>query len=390
MAIGGSDIYSGGGYAVNPFAWFLPKGGAAPAPGATTAAGTLQGAPATGYTAASGGIPQVPSPQTTQTQAISGNIAALPQLQGLASGVNAFNLGQLTGQYQAGIPQYNAMIGESSGNILSALKGEVPSDVVNLIQQSAAERGIATGVPGSPNTNAAYLRALGLTSLGQQQYGETALTAAMARAPKVGLYNVAGDMVSPEQQQQAAYMANVLASSPVPQAAYNQALWAAMMGMNRGYGGARTFMPTPSGTSNPAVDIAGKYNPFTPTTSGPKYGEPPAPKQGYNLPADEMTDEDWYLGNLGSPPYTGNQPSGIFDYGVNYGPYGQGFPTGGPVPYGANPVYGGMHYLGEMNDINMATYGTPFTPEDYANFNRWGAGASDEDWFQQIVGYPSE
>lgn len=250
MAIGGGDIY-GSGYGGQGGGWiypgtFLPQigGAAATAPigVATPAASTLAGATPTGYTAASGGVPQVPSPQTTQAQAITGNIANLPKLTGLASDVNAFNLGEVTKQYLAGIPQYNAMTAQSSGNILAALRGEVPSDVTNLLQQSAAERGIATGGAGSPNANAAYLRALGLTSLGQQQYGEQALTGAVARMPRTGLYNVAGGMVTPEEQQQAAYMANVLAAAPIPQAAYNQALAAAMMGQNRGYNATRSPM----------------------------------------------------------------------------------------------------------------------------------------------------
>jgi hypothetical protein len=54
------------------------------------------------------------------------------------------------------------------------LQGQVGSDVVAQLLQQAAERGIMTGQGGGPNTNAAYLAALGLTSTGQQQAGQAA------------------------------------------------------------------------------------------------------------------------------------------------------------------------------------------------------------------------
>lgn len=339
MAIGGS-IAPGVSYSPiwDIMSIYGPKSPATPAvAGGTTAAGTLTGATPTGYTAASGGVPQVPSPQTTQAQAITGNIANLPKLTGLASDVNAFNLGEVTKQYLAGIPQYNAMTTESSGNILAALRGEVPSDVTNLLQQSAAERGIATGGAGSPNANAAYLRALGLTSLGQQQYGEQALTGAVARMPRTALYNVAGGMVTPEEQQQAAYMANVLAAAPIPQAAYNQALAASIAGQNRGYNATRSpigLAGVPGGSygGSAAVDIANKYNPVAtvtdPTQPGYKfkYGEynPNYETTASPVAGAGMSDEDWYLANMGSPPYSGGND--LFDYEVNYGPYGLGSP----------------------------------------------------------------
>lgn len=60
--------------------------------------------------------------------------------------------------------------------IKSQLAGQVPEDVKRNLIQGAAERGVATGMPGAPITNAQYLRGLGLTSLGLQQQGLTNLS----------------------------------------------------------------------------------------------------------------------------------------------------------------------------------------------------------------------
>lgn len=61
-------------------------------------------------------------------------------------------------------PRIDALNTQSYKNISQGLNGQLPGDVQNQIAQSAAERGISTGI-GSANTNAAFLRAMGLTSL---------------------------------------------------------------------------------------------------------------------------------------------------------------------------------------------------------------------------------
>lgn len=79
-----------------------------------------------------------------------------------------------TGQYAAGsqLPGYATSIGNIGGNIASETAGNVPDDVKYQLAQAAAERGVATGNPGGANTNADYLRSLGLTSLGLTQTGQ--------------------------------------------------------------------------------------------------------------------------------------------------------------------------------------------------------------------------
>ena len=97
--------------------------------------------------------------------------------------------GQANLALSRGLPQYGRLASQSSQNILGLLRGQVPEDVTQQIQQRGAERGVAMGSPGSPNANAAWLRALGLTSLGLQQQGEQNLTGAVARTPIPELWN---------------------------------------------------------------------------------------------------------------------------------------------------------------------------------------------------------
>jgi hypothetical protein len=144
-------------------------------------------------TAGVAAIPTLPSAATGYDPAA---------LQDLAKQTNAFNLAEQTGQYEAGIPNYTGLAAKSSENIGAQLRGEVPEDVVNLIGQQAAERGITRGVPGSQFANYDYLRALGLTSLGQQAAGEGALTNAVSRMPKTPLMNIASMYITPQQQRE--------------------------------------------------------------------------------------------------------------------------------------------------------------------------------------------
>jgi len=107
----------------------------------------------------------------------------------LAASVNQFMSGQAAMPYQMNLPGYQGMIGQQSGNILQQLQGDVPRDVINQILQQAAERGIVTGSPGAPGAGAAYLKALGLTSLGMQEMGAKNLSQVRQDTPVPELWN---------------------------------------------------------------------------------------------------------------------------------------------------------------------------------------------------------
>lgn len=185
---------------------------------------TLPPAPATGYDPAYGGIPGVPNPAATGGAAIAGNLSNLASLYGMTGSLNRFSAGQAALPFDINLPGYRQMTAASSRNIQSMLSGQVPSDVLRQIEQTAAERGISRGIPGGPNANAAMLRLLGLTSVGQQQAGEAAFTGAMARTPQGPQFNAASFLTTPEQQQAAQMAANIYGAAPVPRAASQAAM----------------------------------------------------------------------------------------------------------------------------------------------------------------------
>jgi hypothetical protein len=117
----------------------------------------------------------------------------------LASYINSINRQGQTAANQARIPGAVGLEAQSSANIGSELQGQLPADVLRLIQQQGAERGVATGSPGSPNSNAAYLQALGLTSLDLTQRGQQNLTGAYARNPAAPLFDPTTQLLTPYQ-----------------------------------------------------------------------------------------------------------------------------------------------------------------------------------------------
>lgn len=171
--------------------------------------GQQAGGSPSSYTREYGGIPNLPAYTTDTSQTI---------------GTDVYS--QLT----ANLPGYQAMVGKSSENIGENLEGIVPKDVIDLMTQQAAERGIATGAPGSPNANAAYLRALGLTSMGLQQLGEQQLTAAVGRTP------LQQTQVGTQTSDLAAARAQY-AAAPDPRAAALESLATAKQGIRAGIGG---------------------------------------------------------------------------------------------------------------------------------------------------------
>lgn len=283
-------------------------------------AGTLTGANPTGYSPGFGGIPQVPDPGATAANAVSSNLSNLPSILQLAGGVNTFNTQAMQHALETGLPDYRNLITQSSENIGQELKGDLPQDVINLIGQQAAERGIATGSPGSPNANAAYLRALGLTSLDMMGRGESALTTAIGRTPMPNLFNIPSQLISPDQVQEAQMAANLYRSAPIPSAAAGAGIGAFESGFGRG--------------STPTLNWSG---------GGLGFGGPTDPvMQMYNAPWASDAANPPAVGGTGT--WTGTEPT---DAGYNnwaqlasswYNP-GVGVNTGGYIPMDLNPYF---------------------------------------------------
>lgn len=250
--------------------------------------GGAAGSP-TGYDPRYGGIPNLP-PYTTDTQKTVGTDVQSEMIKNL--------------------PGYQNMVGADVGNIQSNLAGRLSPDVISILQQQAAERGVQTGAPGSPNTDAAYLRALGLTSLQLQQLGHSQLTEAMQRTPIQQTQT--GTMTRDLGAERAVY-----ASAPVPSAAHDQAIRDAQAGM--GYGGKKVG----------GVSVAG-----------------PAP---YNAPQLSPTSAVGAMGYRNPPALYGGQ-SGVSPYpGMVWDPT-----TGSYVPdpnkytnWAAGMTVGGTGYTGQ-------------------------------------------
>jgi hypothetical protein len=166
--------------------------------------------------------PVIPLPTQTQGGALGGNLANLGQIYGLTGGVNSAGAANAAGNLTANVP-----------GLAERSRGQLPMDVITQLLQQAAERGISTGAPGGPNANAAYLRALGLTSLGVATDAGKEIEAGILSAPKVDPNRL---LISPEDQQQAEVMRAIYASAPDPASAAAASRANAQAGIGAGLG----------------------------------------------------------------------------------------------------------------------------------------------------------
>lgn len=138
--------------------------------------------------------------QAEQQAAIGGNIAALPNLEELASKVNAYSIDELQKGLEKMFPGYSERVKKAGSTIDSYMRGEVPADVVRNLRQYAAESGATQGT-GQSFTNERVLKSLGLTSLGLVEQGlstaERWINQARASTPQ---FNFTSMFVTPAQQ----------------------------------------------------------------------------------------------------------------------------------------------------------------------------------------------
>lgn len=159
----------------------------------------------------------IPDPTQTAGSAIAGNTGNLGADQQLTLGADTIGAEGAALPFQMNLPNYEGMLGQASSNTSQELSGQVPKDVQNLLAQQASERGISTGQgAGSPNNSAAYLQALGLTSLGQEQQGQSNLSQLIGETPTGPQFNPSSMFVTPEQAQAAQLAANQESAAPDP------------------------------------------------------------------------------------------------------------------------------------------------------------------------------
>lgn len=143
--------------------------------------------------------------QQEQLKAIAGNIRALRPLGRLGERVTGLATEQLASNMERLFPGSANIKELASEAIQSALAGELPKDVVDLIARRAAERGISTGTAGSQFAQFGELKTLGLTSLDRINQGLASaaqwLQIAQTATPQ---FDFGRFMITPEFQTQVA------------------------------------------------------------------------------------------------------------------------------------------------------------------------------------------
>jgi hypothetical protein len=132
------------------------------------------------------------APETTAT-------GINPALTTIIDQVNEINRNSQQAANAGRIPGGAGLEEQSSGNISRALSGEIDPSVLQQLGQRSAERGIMTGSPNGPGTNAEYLRAIGLTSQDLMNQGQNWLTQADARNPGAPVYDAGNQVLTAAQ-----------------------------------------------------------------------------------------------------------------------------------------------------------------------------------------------
>jgi len=171
------------------------------------------------------------------------------------------------------LPGYNASVANIGANVQSETAGVLPDDVKRQIEQAAAERGVATGSPGSDNSNASMLQALGLTSLDLTNLGQTNLLRQLPALPGAPIAANPGFYVTPQQQYESGLQNSLFQSAPDPMAAGKAGMAAAAAGFGAGRGGA-------GGPALPGFDTTAQDNWWNQPGPGTAGGGSTAPGGG--------------------------------------------------------------------------------------------------------------
>lgn len=218
--------------------------------------------------------PEVPEQKRTVSSAATGQkpVAPMPDY-GASSRATSDAIAN--GQRVASqLPGYSDILTNVGANLKSESAGQIPQDVLDLISRQGAERGIATGSPGSANSSAAIMRALGLTSLDLTGKAQSGLQSILPTLPGYGIANNSSFYVNPAQSYEAALQAAVFNAAPDPKAAAEASLGAVRGGFGAGMGaggggGATGFGGGGSTYSGGDISMSGGSDP---ETSGTYYG----------------------------------------------------------------------------------------------------------------------
>ena len=274
--------------------------------------GGVRGAAPRGYNPASGGVPGVTSP----IDAITGNLGGLENIIGSITGSQS---SALKNQYP---DEYFSTLGTLLGNTSRRAKGDI-SDLLPELQQNSAENAVYGGMSGSQAENTKLLRDLGLTRYGVENKALQDLSTIQGQIPKVNPYDPTGLI---NHQLDAQERADMYASAPVPEDAYQRAMRAA--------GGGDGGIPwkNASGGGGSGGGRGGAGSPINPISSG--YGPPTI---GYGTNPNVVSSQ-------GLAPW-GSFPNALSAGGEDQDPFawlfGGDTPTGNVGDFGGNLNYGG-------------------------------------------------
>lgn len=304
----------------------------------SSSGGGLVGAGSRGYNPASGGIPGVTSP----VSAITSNLGGLG---GIINSITGSQSTALRDQYP---DEYFSTLGTLLGNTGRRAKGDI-SDLLPELQQSSAENAVYGGLSGSEAENTKLLRDLGLTRYGVENKALQDLSTIQGQIPKVNPYDPTSII---NHQLDAQERADMYASAPVPEDAYQRALRAA----GGGDGGIPWKNSSSGGT--PGRTSGGPARPTDPIMSG--YG-PPVIGRGTN--PNVVSSQG--LAPWGSFPNAIGAGGGVDDEWLS-GIFGGGQDFGGSLGYG-----GGDSYDPWTSPQNQQT------SQNYSDFDPWLASLLD-------------
>lgn len=186
---------------------------------------------------------------------------AVPNAAGLAGTGAASASAAGNAVASANLPGYMTSMSNIGTNIARETAGQVPEDVINLLKQQGAESNVSTGAA----SNAAYLRSLGLTSLGLMDTGQKNLEDILKVTPGFAVSQGSEFQTSANLSYEAGLQQQVFQrQQQQQQLAFDEqmkALKTAQSGINAGAGGSSISWGNPTNSwSGGGVDALGFPN----------------------------------------------------------------------------------------------------------------------------------
>lgn len=183
------------------------------------------------------GLPNASAPVSTfQSTALDSNIGSVSKIEELTKFINGITSSQNDILKELALPGRAGLETQSTRNTGNALAGIVDPGLKYELGQGAAERGVSSG--SLANTDADYLKSLGLTIYDLMGKGQDWFSQAVGRNPTAPMFDPSSQVISPYQQAQLELEQQRLAI--MREQANRSRLGGGGYGGGRGYGGGLT------------------------------------------------------------------------------------------------------------------------------------------------------